>query len=295
MPDLYGEAMRFLTALALMMTATAAALATPAGQPIDGALGLQQAVTPIADRIDGFHTLVMWFIVPITLFVMGLLIWVMIRYNRKANPVPSKNSHNTVLEVVWTALPVLILVVIAIFSFPLLYFQDIIPNDENGEVPAAEMTIKATGYQWYWGYEYPDQEVAEYISTIVGDDDLQPGQLRNLSVDYPVVVPVDTTVRLQVTAADVIHNWAMPAFGTKMDAIPGRINEAWFRVEEEGVFYGQCSELCGIRHAFMPIEVHAVSREAFDAWVAAGPGTDAGNAIIAEYSAARDTRLAQLD
>ena len=295
MPDLYGEAMRFLTALALMMTATAAALATPAGQPIDGALGLQQAVTPIADRIDGFHTLVMWFIVPITLFVMGLLIWVMIRYNRKANPVPSKNSHNTVLEVVWTALPVLILVVIAIFSFPLLYFQDIIPNDENGEVPAAEMTIKATGYQWYWGYEYPDQEVAEYISTIVGDDDLQPGQLRNLSVDYPVVVPVDTTVRLQVTAADVIHNWAMPAFGTKMDAIPGRINETWFRVEEEGVFYGQCSELCGIRHAFMPIEVHAVSREAFDAWVAAGPGTDAGNAIIAEYSAARDTRLAQLD
>lgn len=287
MPDLYGEAMRFLTALALMMTAAGAALALPTGQPIDGALGLQAPATPIADRIGDFHILVMWFIVPITLFVMGLLLWVMIRYNRKANPVPSKNSHNTVLEVVWTALPVLILVAISIFSFPLLYFQD--------EIPESEFTIKATGYQWYWGYEYPDHDVPEYISTMVPDEEIGAGQLRNLSVDYPVVVPVGTTVRLQVTAADVIHNWAMPAFGTKMDAIPGRINETWFNVREEGVFYGQCSELCGIRHSYMPIEVRAVPQDVFDSWLAAGPGSDEANTVIADYTAARQTRLAQLD
>lgn len=279
--------MRFLTALALTwMTAAAGAFATP-GQPTDGNLGFQPAVTPIANRIHEFHDLLLWIIIPITLFVMGLLLWVIIRYNRKANPTPSKNSHNTLLEVVWTAVPILILVVIAIPSFPLLYFQD--------EIPEADFTIKATGYQWYWSYEYPDQEVPEFFSNMVAEEDLQEGQLRNLSVDYPLVVPAGATVRLQVTAADVIHNWAMPAFGTKMDAIPGRINETWFQVEEEGIYYGQCSELCGIRHAFMPIEVHAVSQDTFDAWVEAGPGTDEANAVIAEYSAARETRLAQLD
>ncbi|MAZ72810.1 MAG: cytochrome c oxidase subunit II [Flavobacteriaceae bacterium] len=287
MPDLYGEAMRFLTALAFIWTtAIAGAYATP-GQPTDGHLGFQPAVTPIMERVNEFHNLLLWIIIPITLLVMGLLIWVMLRYNRKANPEASKNSHNTVLEVVWTAVPVLILIVISVFSFPLLYFQD--------EIPEADFTIKATGYQWYWGYEYPDHEVGEYISSMVPEDQLEEGQLRNLSVDYPVVVPVNATVRLQVTAADVIHNWAMPAFGTKMDAIPGRINETWFRVQEEGTYYGQCSELCGIRHAFMPIEVHAVSQDVFDRWVEAGPGSDEANAIIAEYSAARETRLAQLD
>jgi len=279
--------MRFLTALALFWTTAAAgAFATP-GQPTDGALNLQPAMTPIAERIHDFHDILLWIIIPITLFVMGLLIWVMIRYNRKANPTPSKNSHNTLLEVVWTAVPVLILVVIAVFSFPLLYFQD--------EIPEADFTIKATGYQWYWGYEYPDHEVAEFISTMVAEEDLAEGQLRNLSVDYPMVVPAGATVRLQVTAADVIHNWAMPAFGSKMDAIPGRINETWFQVAEEGVYYGQCSELCGIRHAFMPIEVHVVNQATFDSWVEAGPGSDEANAIIADYTAARQTRLAQLD
>lgn len=287
MPDLYGEAMRFLTALVLTWTTAAAgALATP-GQPTDGGLGLQPAVTPIMERVTSFHNILLWIIIPITLFVMGLLLWVMIRYNRKANPEASKNSHNTLLEVVWTAVPVMILIVISVFSFPLLYFQD--------EIPEADFTIKATGYQWYWGYEYPDHEAPEYISSMVAEEDLTGDQLRNLSVDYPLVVPVDATVRLQVTAADVIHNWAMPSFGTKMDAIPGRINETWFRVTEEGTYYGQCSELCGIRHAFMPIEVHVVSQDAFDAWVEAGPGSDEANAVIAEYTAARETRLAQLD
>ncbi|MEP3071993.1 cytochrome c oxidase subunit II [Maricaulis sp.] len=279
--------MRFLTALVLTWTTAAAgALATP-GQPTDGHLGFQPAVTPIMERVTSFHNILLWIIIPITLFVMGLLLWVMIRYNRKANPQASKNSHNTLLEVVWTAVPVMILIVISVFSFPLLYFQD--------EIPEADFTIKATGYQWYWGYEYPDHEVPQYISTMVAEEDLSEGQLRNLSVDYPLVVPVDAVVRLQVTAADVIHNWAMPSFGTKMDAIPGRINEAWFQVSEEGTYYGQCSELCGIRHAFMPIEVHVVSQDTFDAWVEAGPGSDEANAVIAEYSAARETRLAQLD
>lgn len=280
--------MRFLTAFALAALTSASAFATPLdGQPTDGGINFQPAATSIMERIHDFHILMLWIIVPITLLVMGLLAWVMVRYGRKANPTPAKWSHNTLIEVVWTGLPVLILVFIAVFSFPILYYQD--------EIPESDLTVKAVGYQWYWGYEYPDQEVGEYISTMVADDDLQDGQLRNLSVDYPMVVPVGATVRLQVAAADVIHNWAMPAFGTKMDAIPGRINEAWFRVDREGVFYGQCSELCGIRHAFMPIEVHVVSQEAFDAWIASGPGSDESNELLAEYTAARETRLAQLD
>ena len=278
--------MRFLTAILLTwIFASTSAFALDA--PVDGALNLQPAVTPIMERITDFHNLLLWIIIPITLFVMALLIWVMIRYNSKANPVPSKNSHNTLLEVVWTALPVVILIAISVFSFPLLYYTE--------EIPDADFTIKATGNQWNWSYEYPDQGTPEYLSVMVAEEDLQPGQLRNLSVDYPLVVPLNATIRLQVTATDVIHNWAMPAFGTKMDAIPGRINEAWFQVTEEGTYYGQCSELCGRGHAFMPIEVHVVSQEAFDAWIASEPGSDESNAVLASYEAARNTRLAQLD
>tara|TARA_R110000868_G_scaffold76499_2_gene219909 strand:- start:52332 stop:53168 length:837 start_codon:yes stop_codon:yes gene_type:complete len=278
--------MRFLTAI-LLTWIFASTSAFALDVPVDGALGLQPAVTPIMERITEFHLLLLWIIIPITLFVMGLLIWVMVRYNKKANPVPSKNSHNTLLEVVWTALPVVILIAISVFSFPLLYYTE--------EIPDADFTIKATGNQWNWSYEYPDQGTPEYLSVMVPDADLQPGQLRNLSVDYPLVVPLNATVRLQVTATDVIHNWAMPAFGTKMDAIPGRINEAWFQVTEEGTYYGQCSELCGRGHAFMPIEVHVVSQDAFDAWIASEPGSDESNAVLASYEAARNTRLAQLD
>ncbi|WP_339743058.1 cytochrome c oxidase subunit II [uncultured Maricaulis sp.] len=278
--------MRFLTAIVLtwfLASTSAFALSVP----VDGALGLQHAVTPIMERITEFHNLLLWIIIPITLFVMGLLIYCMIRFNSKNNPVPSKNSHNTLLEVVWTALPVVILIAISVFSFPLLYYQE--------EIPDADFTIKATGSQWNWTFEYPDQGAPEYLSMMVPEADLQPGQLRNLSVDYPLVVPLDATIRLQVTATDVIHNFAMPAFGTKIDAIPGRINESWFQVTEEGVYYGQCSELCGLGHAYMPIEVHVVSQAAFDAWIAAEPGSDESNAVIASYEAARNTRLAQLD
>jgi cytochrome c oxidase subunit 2 len=287
--------MRFLTALVLTWLTTATmAFATP-GQPTDRALGFQPSATPIMDRVNDFHNILLWVIIPVTIFVMVLLLWVIFRYNRKANPVPSKNSHNTLLEVVWTALPVLILIFISVFSFPLLYFQDVIPNDPDGEIPPAAFTLKATGNQWNWTYTYPDHGDAEFTSYMVQDEDLQPGQLRNLSTTTPVVVPVETTVRLQVTASDVIHNWAMPAFGTKMDAIPGRLNEAWFYVQAEGVYYGQCSELCGVDHAYMPIEVHVVSNEVFEAWIAAGPESDEAAQLLAEYEAARETRLAQLD
>ena len=176
----------------------------------------------------------------------------------KANPEPSKTTHNTLVEVVWTVLPILILVVIAIPSFRLLYFQR--------EIPQAELTVKAVGYQWYWGYEYPDNGDFAFDSLMLNDEE-RGDQPRLLATDTAMVVPVDTTVRVIVTAADVLHAFAMPAFGLKMDAVPGRLNETWFKAEKTGTFYGQCSELCGIRHAFMPIRIEVVSKEAFAAWV----------------------------
>lgn len=279
-----------LTALTWAMTSDGALAAPVYGQPTDGALGFQPGVTPIMDRVNDFHNLMLWIIIPITLLVMGLLAYVMIRYRRSANPEPKKFSHNTTIEVIWTGVPILILIFISFFSFPILYFQD--------EIPESEFTIKAVGYQWYWGYEYPDHGIEEYASTMVPEADLRPDQPRNLAVDQPIVIPVNTTVRLQVTAGDVIHNWAMPAFGSKMDAIPGRINETWFRVDREGVYYGQCSELCGIRHAFMPIEVHVVSQDVFDRWIelsSEDPYSSDAYQLITEYTAARETRLAQLD
>lgn len=279
--------MRFLAAIALTwITATTAAMANT-GIPTDGAFGFQHAVTPIMERIVEFHDLLLWIIVPITLFVTALLAYVMVRYRAKANPVPSKNSHNTLLEVIWTGLPVLILMVISFYSFPLLYMSD--------EIPETDFTIKATGYQWYWGYEYPDHGVEQYLSNMIPEDEIVDGQERLLSVDYPLVVPLNATVRLQVTAADVIHNWAMPSFGSKIDAVPGRLNEIWFQVTELGTYYGQCSELCGRLHGYMPIEVRVVSQDIFDAWIAAEPGTDDANAILAQNTADRATRLAQLD
>jgi cytochrome c oxidase subunit 2 len=194
----------------------------------------------------------------ITAFVLALLLYVMVRFNAKANPTPSKTSHNTLIEVLWTVLPIVILVVIAIPSFRLLYFQR--------EIPEADMTIKATGYQWYWGYEYPDHGDFAFDSLMLSDEE-RGDQPRLLATDTAMVVPVDTTVRVLVTSADVIHAFAMPAFGLKLDSVPGRMNETWFKAEKTGTFYGQCSELCGIRHAFMPIRIEVVEKEAFAAWV----------------------------
>jgi cytochrome c oxidase subunit 2 len=227
-------------------------------EPVERGIGLQSPVTEVMRDIISFHNLLLWIITAIVLFVLALLIIVMVRFNAKANPVPSKTTHNTLIEIAWTVIPVIILVIIAIPSFRLLYKQVVIPE--------AELTVKAVGYQWYWGYEYPDHGDISVISNMVEDADLQPGQPRLLAADEAMVVPVDTTVRVIVTAADVIHAFAVPPFGVKIDAIPGRLNETWFRAEKTGMYYGQCSELCGTRHAFMPINVKVVTQEEFEEW-----------------------------
>ncbi|MGE4314187.1 MAG: cytochrome c oxidase subunit II [Pseudobdellovibrionaceae bacterium] len=232
-----------------------------ADQPKPYELLLQEPATPVAERIAEFHNLLLYIITGIVIFVLALLLYVVIRFNARANPVPSKTTHNTLLEVIWTAVPVIILIVIAIPSFKLLYYQD--------RVEQPEMTLKITGYQWYWGYEYPEYDGKSFLSNMVaeGDIDKEAGQVRNLSTDNPVVLPVDTTILLQITAADVLHSFAVPAFGIKTDAVPGRLNEAWIRIERPGTYFGQCSELCGAKHGFMPIEIKAVPKEEFAAWI----------------------------
>lgn len=230
-----------------------------ADQPQPWQVNLQEAATTIMARMVSFHDLLLILITLITLFVLALLIWVMIRYRESVNPTPSRTSHNTTIEVLWTVIPVLILVAIAIPSFRLLYAQY--------EAPPADLTIKAIGHQWYWSYEYPDQDNFTFDAYMVEDDDLQPGQPRLLATDNEVVVPVNKVVHVLVTASDVIHNWTIPAFGVKLDAVPGRVSRLWFSAEKTGVYYGQCSELCGSRHAYMPIAVRVVTQEEFDQWV----------------------------
>ena len=236
------------------------------GQPTPWALGLQPGVTPVKEKMHFFHNaLLLPIITVITLFVLVLLIVVVARYRAAKNPTPSRTTHNTMLEVVWTLIPVLILVVIVIPSMKMLYFVD--------RTHEPDMTLKVVGYQWYWGYSYPDHGIEEFSANMIPDADLKEGQPRLLATDTEVVLPVDTNVRVLVTANDVIHSWAVPAFGVKTDAVPGRTNETWVRVEKEGTYYGQCSEICGVNHAFMPIQVRAVSKEAFAAWVATQGGT----------------------
>ena len=229
-----------------------------AAQPKPWQLGFQDAATGNMSQITDFNDFLLILMTAITLFVLGLMIYVAFRFNSRANPNPSSTTHNTLVEVVWTVVPILILVIIAIPSFRLLYHQRVLPE--------ADMTIKATGYQWYWGYEYPDHGGFGFDSLMLNDDE-RGEQPRLLATDTAMVVPVNATVRVIVTAADVMHSWAMPAFGVKMDAIPGRLNETWFKAEKTGTYYGQCSELCGIRHAFMPIRVEVVEPEAFASWV----------------------------
>jgi len=237
------------------------------GEPTDGAIDLQPGVTPLREDAIWFHN---WILMPIitliTLFVLALLVWVVIRYNKKANPVPAKFSHNTAIEIAWTLIPVLILVGIAIFSFKLLFAYN--------DMPKPDLTIKATGYQWYWGYEYPDQKIGEYISNILPEDQAKAaGKPYRLAATEPLVVPVDKVVRVQVTGADVIHAFAVPSFGIIADAVPGRLQETWFKANRIGTYYGNCRELCGVDHAFMPIEVRVVSQADFDAWVATKGGS----------------------
>jgi cytochrome c oxidase subunit 2 len=230
------------------------------GQPTPGAIGLQRSASPLRDDVVFFHNMILLpIITAITLLVLGLLLWCIFRYNKRANPTPARWSHNTVIEVLWTAVPVLILMFIAIFSFKILF--------KYHDMPAPYMTVKVTGYQWYWGYAYPDQKIDEITSAITPADQTTP-ELYRLSASNPMVAPVGKVVRVLVTGGDVIHSFSVPAFGVKMDAIPGRVNQTWFKADKIGTYYGQCSQLCGIDHAFMPIEVKVVSQADFDAWVA---------------------------
>jgi cytochrome c oxidase subunit 2 len=229
------------------------------GQPSPWELSFQQSGSPVMDSIVSFHDFLLYIITAITLFVLALLLVVIFRFNARANPVPSKTTHNTLLEVLWTVVPVLILVIIAVPSFRLLFTQL--------NVPPADVTVKATGKQWFWSYSYPDAGGFEFDSLLLSDKERKPDQPRLLAVDNEMVVPVNKNIRIITTGADVIHAFAVPSFGIKIDSIPGRINETWFRAVREGVYYGQCSELCGKDHAFMPIAVRVVSDGEYAAWL----------------------------
>lgn len=273
------------------LTASAVALAAAAedrlGQPTPGAIDLQPAASPLKHDAIFFHNQVLLpIITAITLLVLGLLLWVMFRYNKRANPTPSKFSHNTLIEIIWTAAPVLILMFIAIFSFKLLFAYH--------DMPKPDLTVKATGYQWYWTYDYPDQKIEGLESRMLDEADARAaGKPYRLGADEPLVVPVNRVVRVQVTGYDVIHAFALPAFGLKTDAIPGRLNETWFKAEKVGTYYGQCSELCGVDHAFMPIEIKVVSDADFAAFVAAKGGSMAGAQVAAGQAAPSQAAPAQ--
>jgi cytochrome c oxidase subunit 2 len=251
-----GQTGRRLLGLAVAGVAlvTCGAAFAELGQPAPWEYKLQEAATPVMENITWFHNFLLVLITVITLFVLVLLILVVVKFNAKANPVPSKTTHNTLIEVAWTLIPVLILVALVVPSFRLLFLEL--------DVPKADLTVKATGKQWYWSYAYPDNGKFEFDSLM--SQDKQP---RLLGVDNEMVVPVNKIVRVQTTGADVIHSFAVPAFGIKIDAVPGRLNETWFKATKLGMFYGQCSELCGKDHAFMPIAVRVVSDQDFVAWV----------------------------
>jgi cytochrome c oxidase subunit II len=257
--------------------ASSAVFAGELGQPVPWQLGLQPSGSPVMDNINWFHNVLLVIITCITLFVLGLLVTVMVKFNARANPVPSRTTHNTLIEVAWTLIPVLILVGIAVPSFRLLFLEL--------DVPKADLTVKVTGKQWYWSYAYPDNGKFEFDSLMAQDK-----QPRLLAVDNEMVVPVNKVVRVQITGADVIHSFSVPAFGVKIDAIPGRLNETWFKAEKTGMYYGQCSQLCGKDHAFMPISVRVVTDQEFSAWIddakkkfaSAGTDTYASAADVAQ-------------
>jgi cytochrome c oxidase subunit 2 len=228
------------------------------GEPASGQLDLPPGATVIARELVHFHTMLLVIITAITLFVLALLAYTVIRYRRSANPVPSRTTHNFLIEAIWTIIPVLILATIAVPSFRILYYMD------RAEKP--EMTVKITGHQWYWSYELPDQKIDDYQSELIPDDKIGGDRIRLLSVDYPLVVPTDTTIQILLNGADVIHSWLVTDLGVQKSAFPGRTNETWMKIDKEGVYYGQCTQICGDRHGYMPIEVRAVSKEKFAQW-----------------------------
>ncbi|GAA6211053.1 cytochrome c oxidase subunit II [Hyphomicrobiales bacterium 4NK60-0047b] len=249
----------FVSAVSALLGSTVALAAE--GQPVDWQLGFQDSVTPIMDQIGEFHNLLLIIITVITLFVMALLLYVIVRFNEKANPVPSKTTHSTSLEFAWTVVPILILLVISIPSWRLLSAQYTFPK--------ADVTIKAIGNQWNWDYEYSDHEDISFTATMKEDKELEAGEPRLLSTDNVVVVPKDKVVHVLITAdpAGVIHNWAVPSFGVKADAVPGRVTRTWFKARKTGMYYGQCSELCGKDHAFMPIQIKVVTAKEYEKWL----------------------------
>ena len=242
------------------LLASAGSALAGVGQPSPWELGLQDAASPVMVDIVWFHDFLLWIISAIVLFVLVLLAVIVLRFNARANPTPSRTTHNSFLEVAWTIVPVIILVAIAVPSFRLLFLE--VDN------PQPDLTVKATGKQWFWSYSYPDNGNFEFDSLLVADKDLKPGQPRLLTVDNDLVVPVNKVVHVLVTGADVIHSFAVPSFGIKIDAVPGRLNDTWFKATSEGLYHGQCSELCGKDHAFMPITVKVVSEAEFNDWVA---------------------------
>lgn len=251
------------------------------GQSRNWQLGFQEAATPIARQMADFHNFLLVLITVVTLFVLALLIYVALRFNENVNPKPSTTSHHTLLEIAWTVVPILILVVISVPSFRLLFAQY--------DFPKADVTVKAIGNQWFWTYEYPDNDNMTFDAIILEDDELKPGQPRLLATDNDVVVPVNKNVHVLITASDVLHNWTIPAFGVKVDAVPGRLIRTWFRAEKTGTFYGQCSELCGGRHAFMPITVRVVTDQEYAEWLvkakkefASAPPADNGKPRMAQ-------------
>lgn len=243
-----------------------------AAEPRPWQTGLQDAASPVMERVTDLNFLLTVIIVGITTLVLALILLAVWRFRARQNPVPSNVTHSTRLEILWTLTPMAILLVIAVPSFRLLYYMD--------QVPDPEMTLKVTSRQWYWSYEYPDQGGPAFDSFIVPDKELKPGQPRLLTVDKPVVLPVDTTVRVLVTSSDVIHAFAVPAFGVKIDAVPGRLNHTWIRIDKPGTYYGQCSEFCGIGHAFMPIEIKAIPKKEFAAWVGKARGKLASESSV---------------
>jgi cytochrome c oxidase subunit 2 len=251
-----GAAGLALLACAVLVTAMPPAAAQ---QPTPWQLGFQEAHSPIMERMDSFHDFLLWLIFAIAIFVLLLLLYTIVRFREKANPIPSKTTHNTLIEILWTVIPVVILFVIGFFSLPLLYATD--------DTADADLTIKAIGRQWYWSYEFPDHGDFTFDAFMVPEDQLKPGQPRLLATDENLVLPVGKKIRVLVTASDVLHAFAVPSLGSKVDAVPGRINQTWFQINEPGMYYGQCSELCGTGHAFMPIAIQAVSEAEFQAWV----------------------------
>jgi len=247
-----------LAGLAGMLFALITVPAT-AQQPEPWQLGFQEAHSPIMEQMTSFHDFLLWVIFVISIFVLALLLYTIVRFREKAHPNPTKTTHNTLIEILWTVVPVVILFVIGFFSLPLLYATD--------DVTDADLTIKVIGRQWYWSYEYPDNGDFTFDAFMIPDDEIKPGQPRLLATDENLVLPVGKKIRVLLTSSDVLHAFAMPSLGAKLDAVPGRTNETWFQIDEPGMYYGQCSELCGAGHAFMPLAIEAVSEAEFNAWV----------------------------